>query len=70
VTPVTASAAACAALADQRNAHEMPVVTPVTPVTALSGNGHDPGFLRQSPGKPTPTGPSKKTGSNGWRARL
>jgi hypothetical protein len=39
VTPVTAPLAACDALADQRNPHEMPVVTPVTPVTALSGNG-------------------------------
>jgi hypothetical protein len=39
----------------------MQVVTPVTAVTALSGNGDDPGdipeFLRRSPGKPTPTGP-------------
>jgi len=74
VTPVTAPLTACDGLADQRNAHEMRVVTPVTPVTALSGNGDDPGdipeFLRRSPGKPTPTGPSEKTGSNGWRARL
>jgi hypothetical protein len=74
VTPVTAPLAAWDALADQRNPHEMPVVTPVTPVTALSDNGDDPGdipvFLRRSPGKPTPTGPSEKTGSNGWRARL
>jgi hypothetical protein len=39
----------------------MGVVTPVTAVTALSGNGDDPGdipeFPRRSPGKPTPTGP-------------
>src|SRR5262249_26788442 len=39
VTPVTATLTACDALADQRNAHEMRVVTPVTPVTASSGNG-------------------------------
>jgi hypothetical protein len=74
VTPVTASAAACDALADQRNPTETQVVTPVTPVTALSGNGDDPGdipeFLRRSPGKPTPTRRSEKTGANGWRARL
>jgi Protein of unknown function (DUF3631) len=74
VTPVTAPSTACDGLPNQRNAHEIPVVTPVTPVTALSDNGDDPGdipeFLRRSPGKPTPTGPSEKTGSNGWRARL
>jgi hypothetical protein len=61
VTPVTTPLTACDALADRRNAHEMQVVTPVTSVTALSGNGDDPGdipeFLRRSSGKPTPTGP-------------
>jgi len=61
VTPVTAPLTACDALADQRNAHEMRVVTPVTSVTALSRNGDDPGdipeFLRRSPVQPTPMGP-------------
>jgi len=74
VTPVTGPLAACDALADQRNPHEMPVVTPVTPVTDLSGNGDDPGdipeFLRRSPDKPTPLGPAEKTAANRWRARL
>ena len=61
VTPVTAPLMACDDLADQRNAHEMRVVTPVTPVSALSGNG-DPGdipeFLRRSPVKPPPSAPT------------
>jgi hypothetical protein len=71
---VTAPLTACDALADQRNAHETRVVTPVTAVTALSGNGDDPGdipeFLRRSLGKPAPMGPAEKTAANRWRARL
>ena len=38
---------ACDALADQRNAHEMRVVTPVTPVTPLAGNGGEPGLSQR-----------------------
>jgi hypothetical protein len=47
VTPVTAPTTPCDGLVNQGNAHEMGVVTPVTLVTPLAGNGGEPGLSRR-----------------------